>query len=278
MTRIAAGLLLVLAFTTTAVAADREHEQLMADIRMLHEQSMRLHLAFNGIVDAIETLAANQQELETAMRRAFADQRLVIDNVGSNTRVLREKLDETNVRISSLSQEVEALRVSIPPMPVQTTRLPEEAETAAPDSAASAAPAAAPAPAAPVVAGGSPQRLYNTAWADYASGQWALAVTGFEAYISTYPRSEMTDDAAFYIGETYFLQGDFQGAVGAYEQVVLNYPNGDKVPEAAYKRGLAFDRLGEPDRARESFELVVTSYPDSRMAALAQQLLDRLSQ
>ena len=88
----------------------------------------------------------------------------------------------------------------------------------------------------------------------------------------------MTDDAAFYIGETYFLQGDFQGAVEAYEQVVSNYPNGDKVPEAAYKRGLAFDRLGEPDRARESFELVVTNYPDSRMAALAQQLLDRLSQ
>ncbi|MCE2538928.1 MAG: tol-pal system protein YbgF [Acidobacteria bacterium] len=271
MTRIAAGLLLVLAATTTAVAADREHEQLMADIRMLHEQSMRLHLAFNGIVEAIETLAANQQELESAMRRAFADQRLVIDNVGSNTRVLREKLDETNVRISSLSQEVEALRVSIPPMPVQTTQLPEDAETAQPDSAASA-------PAAPVVAGGSPQRLYNTAWADYASGQWALAVTGFEAYISTYPRSEMTDDAAFYVGETYFLQGDFQGAVEAYEQVVMNYPNGDKVPEAAYKRGVAFDRLGEPDRARESFELVVTNYPDSRMAALAQQLLDRLSQ
>ena len=276
MTRIAAGLLLVLGATTTAVAADREHEQLMADIRMLHEQSMRLHLAFNGIVEAIETLAANQQELETAMRRAFADQRLVIDNVGSNTRVLREKLDETNVRISSLSQEVEALRVSIPPLPVQTTRLPEDAEAAQPDSAASAP--AAPAPAAPVVAGSSPQRLYNTAWADYASGQWALAVTGFEAYISTYPRSEMTDDAAFYIGETYFLQGDFQGAVEAYEQVVLNYPNGDKVPEAAYKRGLAFDRLGEPDRARGSFELVVTNYPDSRMAALAQQLLDRLSQ
>ncbi len=276
MTRIAAGLLLVLAATTTAVAADREHEQLMADIRMLHEQSMRLHLAFNGIVEAIETLAANQQELESAMRRAFADQRLVIDNVGSNTRVLREKLDETNVRISSLSQEVEALRVSIPPMPVQTTQLPEDAETAQPDSAASAP--AASAPAAPVVAGGSPQRLYNTAWADYASGQWALAVTGFEAYISTYPRSEMTDDAAFYVGETYFLQGDFQGAVEAYEQVVMHYPNGDKVPEAAYKRGVAFDRLGEPDRARESFELVVTDYPDSRMAALAQQLLDRLSQ
>lgn len=274
MTRIAAGLVLALVTSTTVVAADREHEQLMADIRMLHEHTMRLHLTINGIVEAIETLSANQEALGTAMRRAFADQRLMIDNVGSIGRVLREKLDETNVRIASLSQEVEALRITIPPpMPVQTTELP-----AAPEVGQPAAAAAAPAPAAPAVAGGSPQRLYDTAWADYAGGQWALAVTGFEAYIATYPRSELTDDAAFYVGETYFLQGDFQGAVEAYEQVVLNYPNGDKVPEAAYKRGLALDRLGQPERARESFELVVTDFPDSRMAALAQQLLDRLSQ
>ena len=277
MTRFAVGLLLVLVATTTVVAADREHEQLMADIRMLHEHTMRLHLMFNGLVEAIDALSANQEALGVAMRRAFADQRLATDNVGSVTRVLREKLDETNVRIAALSQEIEALRVSIPPpLPVQTTELQSGSEEGQP-SAAPTSPDP-PVQAAPTVAGGSPQRLYDTAWADYAAGQWTLAVTGFEAYISTYPRSEMTDDAAFYIAETYFLQGDFQGAVEVYEQVVLNYPNGDKVPEAAYKRGVALDRLGDPERARESFELVVTEFPDSRMAALAQQLLDRLSQ
>ena len=276
MTRMAIGLLLVLVSTSTVVAADREHEQLMADIRMLHEHTMRLHLMINGIVEAVGTLSASQEELAIAMRRAFADQRLTIDNVGSNTRILREKLDETNVRLAALSQEVEALRVSIPPpAPVQTTELQADPGAEQPNAAGAAAP---PPPPAPVVAGSSPRRLYDTAWADYAAGQWALAVTGFEAYISTYPRSEMTDDAAFYIAETYFLQGEFQAAVNAYEQVVLNHPNGDKVPEAVYKRALAFDRLGEPERARESFQLVVTDYPDSRAAALAQQLLDRLGQ
>ncbi len=277
MTRCAVGLLLVLVTTTTVVAADREHEQLMADIRMLHEHTMRLHLMINGIMDSVETLSANQEALGTAMRRAFADQRLIIGNVGSTARVLREKLDETNVRIAALSQEIEALRVSIPPPPpVQTTELQGAPEGARPNAATPDA--APPSPTALPVPGGSPQRLYDTAWADYAAGQWNLAVTGFEAYISTYPRSEMTDDAAFYIAETYFLQGEFQGAVEAYEQVVLNYPNGDKVPEAAYKRGVALDRLGEPDRARESFALVVADFPDNRMAALAQQQLDRLSQ
>lgn len=277
MTRMAVGLSLALASTAAVGAADREHEQLMADIRMLHEQTMRLHLMFNGVMEAIDTLAANQEALGTAMRRAFADQRVTIDNVGSTGRVLRERLNETNVRIAALSQEIEALRVSIPPPPpVLTTEMPADPE-AEPADAAASAPAPAPA-VAPTVAGSSPQRLYDTAWADYAAGQWALAATGFEAYIATFPRSEMTDDAAFYVAETYFLQGDFPRAVEAYEQVVLNYPNGDKVPEAAYKRGVAFDRLAEPERARESFEFVVENYPDSRMAALAQQLLDRLGQ
>jgi len=102
MTRFAVGLRLVLVTTTTVVAADREHEQLMADIRMLHEHTMRLHLTINGIVEAMETLSANQEALGTAMRRAFADQRLTIDNVGSTTRVLREKLDETKEELFNL--------------------------------------------------------------------------------------------------------------------------------------------------------------------------------
>ena len=171
MTRFAVGLLLVFVATTTVAAADREHEQLMADIRMLHEHTMRLHLMFNGLVDAIDALSANQEALGVAMRRAFADQRLVIDNVGSVSRVLREKLDETNVRIAALSQEIEALRVSIPPpLPVQTTELQSGPEGGGPNAAASSPDA--PAPAAPTAVGSSPQRLYDTAWADYAAGQW----------------------------------------------------------------------------------------------------------
>ena len=127
-------------------------------------------------------------------------------------------------------------------------------------------------------AGVSPQRMYDTAGADYTNGQWALAIQGFEAYIKTFPRSELTDDASFYIGQTHYAEGDFDEAIVAFEQVLLNYPDGDIVPEASYKRGLALDRLGETERARTAFELVVNNYADHMMATLAQQALDRLSQ
>ena len=272
----------------TAGAADREHEQLMAEIRMLSENVLRLNMTLLGFDQRLETLAAGQTELEDAMRRAFADQDLVAENIAATARVLREKLDEANVRLSSISQEIEALRDAIPPMPPPATQLLVDPETGlpieAPPAASGAAPeaAGAPVPAAPApigapAAGVSPQRMFDLAMGDYMGGQWELAIEGFEAYLQGYPQSERADEAVFYIGESHYSDSRFEDAVEAYEQVLLNYPDGDMVPQASYKRGLALERLDQPERARQALELVVANYPDSTMATFAQQALDRLA-
>jgi tol-pal system protein YbgF len=255
---------------------NRERQQMMADIRMLHEQTMRLQLHIATLDESLRELTEQLQVQAEATVRAFADHRLLVDGVAGNVRILREKLDDTNVRISSMSQEVEALRVAIPRMSMPAPVLLIDPETGlpieTPAELAMALPTASVSPAA------SPRRMYDTAWADYTNAQWALAVEGFEAYLKTFPRSELADDAQFYIGQTYYADGRFQEAVGAFEEVLLTYPDGDVVPEASYKRGLALDRLGEVGRARQAFELVLTNYSESTMATLAQQALDRLDQ
>ena len=105
--------------------------------------------------------------------------------------------------------------------------------------------------------------MFDTARADYAAGQWSLAITGFDAFLKTFPRSEMADDAQFYIGETYYAQNRWTDAIAAYNQVIQNYPMGNAVPDAYYKRGLAQERLGQLDAARESWNTAVKNYPDS---------------
>ena len=265
----------LLAAPAGALGADREHQQIAADIRMLQEQTARLQLAMASLHDALQQVSAKIDTQTDAMRRAFADQQLAVGAVADGVRIMRERFDDTNVRISSLSQEIEALRVAIPPLSPALTQLGADPATGLPLAAAAPATAAA---AIPVNPGMSPQRMYDTAWADYTNGQWALSIQGFEAYIRTYPRSELADDAQFYIGQTYYAEGAFQDAVVAFDDVMQNYPDGDVVPDASYKRGLALDHLGYADRARQAFELVVTNYPDSTMATLAQQALDRLNQ
>jgi tol-pal system protein YbgF len=255
-----------------AVAADREHEQVIADIRMLEAQVLHNQRMLTALHDAIEALTTTLASHRDEVRRAFADQQLATGSIAAGVRVVREKLDENNVRVASLSQEVEALRLAIPPLPPAMTSLVD------PDTGLPLDPPLAALAPTPIPAGVSPQRMYDTAWADYTNGQWALAIQGFEAYINTFPRSELTDDAAFYVGQTHFAEGRFPEAVEAFEAVLLDYPAGDVVPEASYKLGLALDRLGETDRAREAFEGVVNNHPESNMAALAQQALDRLDQ
>lgn len=269
------------------LAADREHQQIMADIRMLQEQTTRLQLLMASLDDALQKLPITiDQKLEkidakfethaNSARNAFIDQQVSIESVADGVRILRERFDDTNVRISSLSQEIEALRVAIPPMPPSYTRLITDPETGLPlELGPAPSTSLQPGPASPGI---SPQRMYDTAWADYTTGQWMLSIQGFEAYIKAFPGSELADDAQFYIGQTHYADGAFEAAVEAFERVLLNYPDSDVVSEASYKRGLALDRLGDKDRAEEAFELVVKNYPDSTMAALAGQALERLKQ
>ena len=123
---------------------------------------------------AIEQLTDDAQDHQRARRRAgrarraksFADQKLAVDQFGNDLRVVRERIDENNVRITSLSQEVEALRLAIPQFHRRAGRAGRSAARAGrrrarrPDAAAAGSGRRRRSRCAP---GMSPQRLYNTA-------------------------------------------------------------------------------------------------------------------
>lgn len=274
------GLGLVLTLASPAAAQSRREMQMMADIRMLQEQTQQLQ---QQVVSAVEQLTATLKTINTriddqagATRKSFADQKLAVDQFGSDLRVVRERIDENTVRISSLSQEVEALRLAIP----QFAQTPAAASTdanAAPAPGGAASPTTAPAPPVVLAPGMTPQRMYTTSLSDFTVGQWALCIEGFGSYLTNFPRTDLSDDAQWYIGECYQQDGKFSQAVDAYSRVIANYPKGDRVPDAYYKRGIALSAMGQNDRARESFEALMKNFPDHDMARMAKQQIDRLN-
>ena len=283
-TRIMLAALLLVGATSPLVAANREHEQLMADIRMLQEQNQRLQQALVSLADTLKTVTTRLDEQGAATRKGFADQKLVVDSVAGDLRVLREKLDETNVRLTSLSQDVDGVRDMIPklsaqPAPLTSTDPSAVAPPLSPGTAQApaGAPPLAPAPSGANATGTTPRRLYETAYADYTAGQWSLAVQGFETYLKTYPKSDLADDAQYYIGESYSGDSRFRDAAAAYERVISDYPQSDILPEAYYKVGITYERLGQPDRARTSYEYAVKAFPDTDAGRLAKQRLDGLN-
>ena len=265
-----------------AAGQNREHQQMTADVRMLQEQTQQLAITLaavnQALAESLEAINARLDQARDTNRQTAADQKLIIDSIGEGVRVVRERSNDTNVRMGELREEVEALRLTVQALQQAALAPPPEGDPDAPVDPDALVPAPllpAPAPL-PSTAGLSPTRLYETARADYFAGQWTSAINGFEAFLRAFPRSEQSDDAQFHIGETHYAQNEWAQAIAAYNQVIQNYVGTNAVPDAYYKRGLAEEHLGEMDAARTSWETVAESFPDSDAGRLARQNLDRL--
>src|SRR5690606_16649112 len=103
-------------------------------------------------------------------------------------------------------------------------------------------------------AGLSPEKLFGTARADYASGQFSLSISGFERFLAAFPDSQLADDAQLFIGDAEYQLGRYDEAIAAYNRVIQSYPGGDQVAWAYYKRALVERRQERPDLARASLE------------------------
>ena len=277
---VVAMLALMALAASPAAAANKEHQQLMADIRILQEQSQQLQNLIGSVAEALKAVSIRldeqNAERNATTRKAFADQKLLLNNLSDDVRVIREKLDDNNVRVSSLTQELDALRQSMQ----QLTALRSSVE---PDPSATGAdplpPGGAPPPDAaplPVPGGTSPTRLYDMANADYFAGQYELAVQGFESYIRSFPKSDMADNAQMNIGNAYLQDGKNDKAVEAYDKAIRTYRGGDAIPEAYFKMGIALQNLRELSRAREAWEFCIDAFPDSTAALQSKQRLDQL--
>jgi len=268
---------LVLA-ATPARAANKEHQQLMADLRILQEQSQQLQNLLGTLNDAIKAVNTRLDQQAETTRKAFADQKLVIDNLTNDVRVIREKLDDNNVRIGSLTQEVDSLRQSLQQVaarPSPTADADSGGAGGAAGSTGATPTAAAPPPSVSV----SPKQLFDSAQSDYYAGSYELAISGFTDYIKSFPKSDQADDAQVLICNAYLTDGKYDKAVEACDVAIRTYPTGDRIPEAYYRKGVALQALKDADGARDAYERAIKGDPageNGTIGRLAKQGLDRL--
>src|SRR5215510_10670397 len=98
--------LVLAAVPRAADAADKVHQQMLAEIRMLQEQQSQLLALVGGLSDSLKVITTKIDDQSGANRKSFADQKLLVDGMAEGVRVLREKADDTNVRLSAMTQEL----------------------------------------------------------------------------------------------------------------------------------------------------------------------------
>ena len=241
-------------------------ESLRAQLTDLQRQVQTLQ-AQNASKQDVAQLATAAQQQSDRLMKAEADQKADVGDLSSELRELQGKLDDTNFRISQLSQQIASANQDL--KAVRGTTVPGGAAPSpgSPGNSAAAAPAGTAA---------DPETLYQTAYSDYLRGAYDLALLGFRQYLEAYPDTDLADNAVYWTGESYYRQQHYTEAIAEYDRVLQQWPRSDKTASAILKKGYAQLELGKKQDAIQQLQKVVQSFPNSDEANLARQKLQSL--
>lgn len=102
------------------------------------------------------------------------------------------------------------------------------------------------------------------------------AIQVFRDFLRKRPESPYVPNAHYWIGDCYYVLGDYYQAILKFNDVRQQYPRSDRAAPALLKIGLAFLEMGNKGEARLAFQKVVNDYPSLPEAAKAREKLQAL--
>jgi tol-pal system protein YbgF len=120
------------------------------------------------------------------------------------------------------------------------------------------------------------QAVYNQSFDALKAGSYSVAITGFKDFLSSYPQSQLADNAQYWLGEAYYVDKQYEPAAGAFRAVLKKWPDSRKAPDAMLK--LAYTQYAQKQypAARATLTEVTNKYPGTDQAKQAAQRLSRM--
>lgn len=120
------------------------------------------------------------------------------------------------------------------------------------------------------------ETAYALAYEAFKDGKYEKARADFQNFLNQYPNSEFSDNAQFWIGETYYFEKNYEKAILEYEKVLKNFPQGNRTPHAMLKQGLSLLNLGDKSSAKILLQQVIKDFPNTNQAKIARAKLVEL--
>jgi len=110
---------------------------------------------------------------------------------------------------------------------------------------------------------------YDQAFQSLKDLKYADAAEQFLSFLQRYPNSDYSDNAQYWLGESYYVTRNYDIALEAFQGLLSNYPDSPKVPDGLLKIGYTHYELKQWDQARAALVQVQEQYPDTTLARLA---------
>lgn len=228
----------------------------------------------------LERVKRDQQE----MRARLADVQVSLDSVNRRLDTVRTELTEkggardpaTMRDLQKRIADLETHMLSVPPPPAEPGTATTAVEPAAPSVPRTEAANIAlrredRQPANPA------NEAYRRALQSYRSGQPDQAIQQMREYLRNNSKSDLADNAQFWIGEAYYSKGDYNRSIIELNEVLLKYPQGEQVPGALLALATSFQKSGDPIDAKLILQKLISDHPKSEEAEVGRQQLQSLA-
>lgn len=118
--------------------------------------------------------------------------------------------------------------------------------------------------------------LYETSLSLFNNKQYSRSLEGFKMFLEEFPKSDLADNAQFWIGECFMALKQYDKAILAYNDVIKKYPKENKVPNAMLRQAIALLEIGDKMASEIQLKNVIKQYPDSNEAKLARKKLNAI--
>ncbi len=265
-------LILGVALLQPACAPQAELVKTQSEMAGLREEAKANKARIEDLQQRIAVLDANVKG-SVDVQKVTADYGAKTDQLSTDIQLLQGKLEENNFRIADLSQKLDDKSFKITELSARIDELDARIKALAtgPTATAAAAKDKKPAPKA-----AEPSEVYKLAMNDFNSGNFDLALAGFQNYLAQFPDTSLASSAQYWVGECYYAKKDFDKAIEAFNAVIKTYPKSEKVPGAKLKIAYSYLSENHTAKAKEWLNRVIKEYPGTQEADLAKGKLHKL--
>lgn len=90
---------------------------------------------------------------------------------------------------------------------------------------------------------GTPQERYNYAYKLLVQSDYADAEAAFREFIGAHGQDALAGNAQYWLGETYYVRGQYEPAAQAFLQGYQGYPKSAKAPDSLLKLGMSLSAM-----------------------------------
>jgi tol-pal system protein YbgF len=275
----------------SACVSGNDFDRVRSDLNELQRSTYEARKEIDSLKE--KTTGVVREDSFTAVKESQADLFAKINATSSGLQELRGRFDEnryfTEKSLKEFTSEKDLIRAQIAGLETQIRAMkerlaaldnqdrPKEPGKETPEASLKpnhTAKAEVETQAEPVA--DTKTKAYDTAYQLFKEKKYKESRERFEVFIKEYPRTDLTDNAQFWIAESYYNEKDFESAILSYETLLKKYPDSDKASSGMLKQGSAFAEIGDAKTGKIILNKLVEKYPNSKEAEAAKKKIAEL--